>query len=274
MNILVICIILVVVYYFYKKSKNKKGEGGYVTPKASFGKIVQFTDSQLQAASAKNPERDSFGKIKELETKYGASSLREGLNALLSNILLKGKKTLSGKTGQAGRQVAETIAAIDNQYVLPVFRGNSDDYRDWWLNALLVLNCMIVDNPDSPQQSALWMDLTEDIQQVDDLLEEKGILEKMEAGTLSECSLSIDNPQTGFYRNIKLKYRKSSGIGYYEMTGGYKYFSTDLHPDMITSLVETFIAAVAKMQFPSGTLWRVDLEKYGLPGAEKFARMQ
>lgn len=273
MNILIICIVIVAVYYFYKRRKNKKSEGGYVAANASLGQIIPFSDQQLQETSNKNPEVKAFEKIKELEKQYG-DSLREGLNALFSNLLLKGNRTLSGKTSQVGRQVAETVATIDNRYIISIFRGNPDAYQEWWLNALVILNGIIIDNQQSPKQTALWMDMTKDFNDVNSILERNDILKKMSEGEIDELESFIDDPIKNIHRNIKIKYRTSSvGLWYYEMQGGYKYFRTDLSPDFLTRLVELFIASVAVLQHPNVALWRCDLEKYGLPGVEKMERM-
>ena len=273
MNILIICIAIIAVYYFYKKHKNKKSEGGYVAANASLGQIVQFSDQQLQETSNKNPEVKAFEKIKELEKQYG-DSLREGLNALFSNLLLKGNRTLSGKTSQLGRQVAETVATIDNRYIIPILRGNPDAYQEWWLNTLVILNGIIIDNKQCPKQTALWMDMTKDFDDVNSILERNDILKKMSEGEIDEFERFIDDPINNIHRNIKIKYRTSSvGLWYYEMQGGYKYFRTDLSPDFLTRLVELFIASVAVLQNPNVALWRCDLEKYGLPGVEKIERV-
>lgn len=273
MKILITCIVIVAVYYFYKKCKNKKTEDGYIVAKASLGKLVQFSDQQLQEASDKETDVKAFDKIRELEKQYG-DSLREGLNVLFSNLLLKGNRTLSGKTSQSGRQLAETIATIDNRYIIPVFRGNPDAYQEWWLNALVILNVIIIDNKQSPKQTALWMDMTKDFDDVNSILERNDILKKMSEGEIDELETFIDDPIKNIHRNIKIKYRTSSvGLWYYEMQGGYKYFRTDLSPDLLTRLVELFIASVAVLQNPNIVLWRCDLEKYGLPGVEKIERV-
>lgn len=269
MNYLLICLVLVGGYIYFRKKKQKKGKT-YVEPKSKIGNVVKFSEEQLKQSSDDAPERkDSYERITKIENTYG-SKLRDALNALLSELVLsKGNKTFSGKSSQSGSMLAETIATIDDQYVIPLIPKDSEDYVSWWHSALIIVRGIIMNNSEYPKQAQVLYDMFQDVEAVNNLLDNHGVLEKLNSGQACDIELFVCNTG-GPSRTIEIKSRISNnGHLYHEIIGGYKYFKTDLSSDPLTQMIELLCASVHFIQMSSCSLWRCDMEKFNLPSVTK-----
>lgn len=275
MSTLFFIVIICAVGYWYIK-KRKGGEGGKVTAlDADKGSSPKISDQDIQNLT-KGQEATglSFDDFKRLEQNY-SPTLREALEALFGTmILVKDRKLKNGKGDFSDRDVAKVVSAIDQTYVIPAFKGNQTDYNLWWSMALSYVSLAILKGDCIPAQTKLYKEILQDYEQTNAYMSQKignepSLLDTLRSMDTEEGSMFISGPQGGHDIEYKLRISKA-GIEYYEMKGAYKFFHTDINPDMITARVELIIASM-HWHAVKTLVWRCDIEKYPMPSTTRLA---
>ena len=274
-----IIIVICGVGYWYVRNKRQgnSGNDSQLLPKAKLGLSPAISDNKLMELKV-SEEKDSrsFEDFKRIEQTYGAS-LREALEMLFGTLVsVKGHKLRNGNKDLTDRAIAKAVATIDQNYVIPVFKGNQEAYNQWWNMALGYVTSFIFKSEGSSRQAQILKEIITDYENTNNQLEsvivegEASIMDHIKSMDVRDAEFFVSGPKGDCDVKLKLCTSKS-GLDYYELSGAYKFFNTDVNTDEITSKIELIIASLHWLSIKS-KVGRYDIEKYPMPSTNRLQK--